>query len=149
MLVKGRPMMMKYKLQAKIDVNRNRNDKTPLRVRALLVKLIIQHQRVDSTFHFLPTMADSMSGAVSPKPARSQRTTMGEQAQIKHYIREMHDIENRNNNKTYMVFSVLTAIIALGMMKKNDGLFLWLRNNIICLDHQEGLSLYHHDLRCC
>jgi hypothetical protein len=42
--------------QAKIDVNRHRNDTKPLCLNALLIEILLQHQRVDpTTFHFLPT----------------------------------------------------------------------------------------------
>jgi hypothetical protein len=52
---------------------------------------------------------------------------------MKTYIKEMKDQEHQNNTKTYTISFFLKVAISmtLGSMKKDDGLFIWLRNNKI------------------
>jgi hypothetical protein len=120
----------KFKYQAKIDVNRDRNDKTPLRLKALLIELLIQHQNVDPTFHFLPTEDGSTASAIT-KANEIPNT----EEQMKHYVKEMRDSDNDKGNKTKfytVIFYVKVASsMTLGMMKQDNKLFLWLRDNNI------------------
>jgi len=128
-----------FTFQAKIDVNRKRDDKTPLRIKALLVALLIQHQRVDPTFHFLPNDDKSTAGAIT-KANEIPNT----ESKIKNYVKEMQEIDHRNNNKTYtVVFYVKVASsMTLGTMKKDNGLFMWLRNNNIWIRSYNFTTTY-------
>jgi hypothetical protein len=119
----------KFKFQAKIDVNRDRNDKTPLRLKALLIELLIQHQKVDPTFHFLPTEDGSTASAIT-----KANEIPNSEEQIKKYVKEMRDNDNGNKYSKYytVIFYVKVASsMTLGMMKKDNKLFLWLRDNNI------------------
>jgi hypothetical protein len=48
-------------------------------------------------------------------------------------MKEMHEINNRNNSKRYIVvfFVKVASTVTLGTMKKDHGLFMWLRNDYI------------------
>jgi hypothetical protein len=52
---------------------------------------------------------------------------------IKKYVKEMHEVDNRNNNKMYTVvlFVKIASTMTLGMMKKIQSLFMWLRDTDI------------------
>jgi hypothetical protein len=93
---------------------------------ALLVALLIQHQKVDESFNFLPTDGNSTAGAII-----KAIDIPNDEVNIKKYVKEMHEINNRNNSKRYTVvfFVKVASIMTLGMMKKNYGLFMWLRDN--------------------
>jgi hypothetical protein len=104
-----------FTFQAKIDANRRRTDNTPFHLKALLVALLVQHQKVGESFHFLPTDANSMAGAlvkVSDIP--------NDEVNIKKYVKEMHEIDNRNNSKRYTVvfFVKVASTKTPGTMKK-------------------------------
>lgn len=118
----------KFSYQAKIDVNRRSNDHSPLRIKALLAELLTQHQRVDPTFHFLPADPSSSYGPIT----KASDIPNGEE-QINRYVKEMHDVETRNNNKTYTVvfFLNIASSMTLGTMKHDSSLFQWLRDNHI------------------
>jgi hypothetical protein len=55
----------KFNYQAKIDVNRNHSNNTPLRLKALLTELLLKHQLVDPAFQFLPTEEGPHAGAIT------------------------------------------------------------------------------------
>jgi hypothetical protein len=117
-----------FTFQAKIDANRRRTDNTPFHLKALLVALLVQHQKVDESFHFLPTNANSTAGALV-----KASDIPNDEVNIKKYVKEMHKIDNRNNNKRYTVvfFVKVASTKTLGTMKKDHGLFMWLRDNDI------------------
>jgi hypothetical protein len=115
-----------FTFQAKIDANRRRTDNTPFHLKALLVALLVEHQKVDDTFHFLPTDGNSTAGAIV-----KASDIPNDEVNIKKYVKEMHNIDNRNNSKRYTVvfFVKVASTMTLGTMKKNHGLFMWLRDN--------------------
>jgi hypothetical protein len=98
----------------------------PFYLKALLVTLLVKHQKVDNTFHFLPTNDNSTTSAIT-----KANDIPNDEANIKTDVKEMKEIDNRNNNKRYMVlfFVKVASTMTLGMMKKDHGLFMWLRNN--------------------
>jgi hypothetical protein len=51
--------------QAKIDLLRNRSNNKLLRIKALLIELLLQHQCRDPTFHLLPTEDGLMTGVIT------------------------------------------------------------------------------------
>ena len=118
----------KFKFQAKIDVNRERSDNTPLRIKAILIKLLVEHQKVDPTFHLLPTEDGSTASAIT-----KATDIPNSEEKIKDYVKEMRDSDNRNNSKYYTVvfYIKIASSMTLGMMKKDTDLFMWLRNNNI------------------
>jgi DNA-binding FrmR family transcriptional regulator len=118
----------KFKFQAKIDVNRERNDNTPLRIKAILIKLLAEHQKVDPTFHLLPTEDGSTASAIT-----KVTEIPNSEEKIKDYVKEIRDSDNRNNSKYYTVvfYIKVASSMTLGMMKKDTDLFMWLRNNNI------------------
>ena len=118
----------KFKFQAKIDVNRERSDNTPLRIKAILIKLLVEHQKVDPTFHLLPTEDGSTASAIT-----KATEIPNSEEKIKDYVKEMRDSDNRNNSKYYTVvfYIKIASSMTLGMMKKDTDLFMWLRNNNI------------------
>jgi hypothetical protein len=109
--------------QAKIDVIRNRNDDQPLPIKALMIDILLQHQRVDPTFHFLPTEDGSNAGVLTTASDIPNNDT-----EMKKYIKEMRDVENRNNGKTYSVvfFVKIASTMTTGMMKRDSGFYKWL-----------------------
>jgi hypothetical protein len=120
--------MTTFTFQAKIDANCHRTDNTPFHLKALLVALLVEHQKVDNTFHFLPTNDNSTTSAIV-----KASNIPNDEANIKKYLKEMKEINNRNNNKWYTVvfFVKVASMMTLGMMKKDHGLFMWLRDNNI------------------
>jgi hypothetical protein len=127
------------KFQAKIEVTRNRSDNTPLRLKALLIELLLQHQHVDPTFHLLPHDDETTSGAIT----KANEIPNSEEAMMK-YVKAMTDNEHRNNPKTYSVsfFLQVASSMTLGMMKKDNGLFQWLRNNQIWVKSHNFTTSY-------
>jgi hypothetical protein len=115
-----------FAFHAKINANRRRTDNTPFYLKALLVALLVEHQKVDNTFHFLPTDDNSTAGAII-----KASNIPNDEANIKKYVKEMKEIDNRNNNKRYTVvfFVKVASMMTLGMMKKDHRLFMWLRDN--------------------
>jgi hypothetical protein len=68
-----------------------------------LIEILLQHQRVDPTFHFLPTEEGSTAGAITMAGDGPKS-----EANIMKYVKEMHDVDNRNNSKSYtVVFYIL------------------------------------------
>jgi hypothetical protein len=116
----------KFVFQAKIEANRNRNATHPFQIKSLLiVELLVQHQRVDHTFHFLPTADGSTKGAIT-KAQDIPNTEKG----MKEYVKEMHDIDSRNSSHYTVVFFMNAASsMTLGMMKKDKRLFDWLKHH--------------------
>jgi hypothetical protein len=114
-------------------------EKTPLRLKALLIELLTQHQKVDPTFHLLPTDDKSTAGAITKATEIPNNEEM-----IKQYVKEMHDVENRNNDKYYTVvfYIKVASSMTLGTMKKDNGLFLWLRNNNIWIRSYHFTTTY-------
>jgi hypothetical protein len=115
---------MKFVFQAKVEANRFRNEKFPFQLKSLLIELIVQHQRVDPTFHLLPTEDGSTAGAItkaSDLPNTEQR--------MKEYVKEMHEIDSRNSSHYTVVFFIKVASSkTLAMMKQDKCLFDWLRD---------------------
>ena len=113
----------KFVFQAKIEVNRNRNETIPFQLKSLLIELIVQHQRVDPTFHLLPTEEGSTAGAItkaSELPTEARR--------MKEYVKERHEIDRRNSsNYTVVFFLKVASSKTLGMMKHDKRLFDWLK----------------------
>jgi hypothetical protein len=121
--------LTKFTFQAKIDVNRNRSNKQPFRIKALLIEILLQHQRVDPTFHVLPTEEGSSTAGVI---TTASDVPNNEEAQLMKYVKKMHDVDNRNNSKSYtVVFYVkIASAMTLSMVMKNDNaLFKWLTTN--------------------
>ena len=114
----------KFVFQAKIEANRNRNETTPFQLKSLLIELIVQHQRVDPTFHLLPTEEGSTAGAItkaSELPNDSRR--------MKEYVKERQEIDRRNSSNYTVVFFIKVASSkTLGMMKQDKRLFDWLKD---------------------
>ena len=52
-------------MRAKIEAKHNRNETHPFQIKSLLIELLVQHQRVDPTFHLLPTEDGSTRGAIT------------------------------------------------------------------------------------
>jgi hypothetical protein len=117
----------KFTFQAKIDINRNRSETKPLLLNARLIEVLIQHQRVDPTFHFLPTEKGFNSGAImmaSDIPNTEEK--------IKHcVVKNMHDVDHHNNHKSYTVvfFIKVASSMTLGMMKHDHVLYEWLQKS--------------------
>jgi hypothetical protein len=63
---------------------------------------------------------------------------------MKTYIKEMKDQEHRNNTKTYTIsfFVKVASSMTLGLMKKDDSLFFWLRNNKIWIKAHNFATAY-------
>jgi hypothetical protein len=120
----------KFKFQAKINVNHERNDNTPLRIKAILIKLLVKHQKVDPTFHLLPTEDGSTASAIT----KATHIPNSEE-KIKDSVKEMRDSNNRNNSKYYSIifYTKIASSMTLGMMKKDTDFFMWLRNNNILI----------------
>jgi hypothetical protein len=88
--------MTKFVFQAKIDVNRPRTETRPLRLKALLIALLIHHQSVDPTFHFLPTEDRSTAGAIT----KASDIIPNTKEHMKAYVKEMKDIDSRNSSQS-------------------------------------------------
>jgi hypothetical protein len=114
--------------QAKIDVIRNRSDNQPLPIKALMIDILLQHQRVDPTFHFLPTEDGSNAGVLT-----TASDIPNNDSEMKKYIKEMRDVENRSNGKTYSVvfFVKIASTMTTGMMKRDNGFYKWLTTKSI------------------
>ena len=80
----------KFVFQAKVEVNRNRNDRNSFQLKSLLIAFLVQYQRVDPTLHLLPTEEGSTKGAIT-KACDLPNTEHG----MKDYIKEMHEIDSR------------------------------------------------------
>jgi hypothetical protein len=95
--------MTKFKFQAKIDVNRNRTEKMPIHLKALLIEFLTQHQNVDPsrTFHLLPTNDKYTTGVTKANEIPNN------EAMIKQYVKEMHDVENATTTSTTQLFFTL------------------------------------------
>ena len=114
----------KFVFQAKIEANRNRNETIPLQLKSLLIELIVQHQRVDPTFHLLPTEEGSTAGAIT-KAAELPN----DERRMKEYVKERHEIDHRNSSNYTVVFFIKVASSkTLGMMKHDKRLFDWLKD---------------------
>jgi hypothetical protein len=109
--------------QAKIDVIRNRSDTQPLPIKALMIDILLPHQCVDPTFHFLPTEDGSTARVLT-----TASDIPNNDVEMKKYIKEMRDVENRNNGKTYSVvfFVKIESTMTTGMMKRDNGFYKWL-----------------------
>jgi hypothetical protein len=131
--------MMEMKFLAKIEHTRNRSDTSPLRIKAFLIQLLLKHQNVDPTFQLLPHDTASTAGVIT-KASEIPNT----ETDMKTYIKEMKDQEHRNNTKTYTIsfFVKVASSMTLGSMKKDDGLFIWLRNNKIWIKAHNFATTY-------
>jgi hypothetical protein len=111
----------KIQFLAKIEHTRNRSDTTHLHIKAFLIQLLLKHQNVEPTFQFLPHDAALMAGVIT-KASKILNT----KDDMKTYIKEMKDHEDRNNTKTYTIsfFLKFASSVTLGSMKKDDGLFI-------------------------
>jgi len=94
----------KFVFQAKIEANCNRNETFPFQLKSLLIALLVQHQRVDHTFYLLPTEDGSTRGAIT-KAYDIPNT----EKDMKAYVKEMHDINNRNSSHHTVVFFLKVA----------------------------------------
>jgi hypothetical protein len=80
----------------------------------------LQHKGVDPTFHLLPTEEGSTAGAIT-----KASDIPNNEVNIKKYVKNVHDVDNPNNSKTYtVVFYVkIASATTLGTMKNDNGLF--------------------------
>jgi hypothetical protein len=115
-----------FVFQAKVEVNRNKNESHRFQLKSLLIALLVQYQRVDPTFHLLPTEEGSTKGAI----AKAQDIPNTEKG-MKAYVKEMHEIDRQYSSSYYTIvfFLKVASSKTLGMMKKDKRLFDWLKEH--------------------
>jgi hypothetical protein len=114
----------KFVFQAKIEAIRYRHETSPFNLKPSLIELLVKHQRLDPTFHLLPTEEGSTAGAIT-KAADLPNT----ERRMKEYVKEKHEIDSRNSPQYTVIFFIKVASsMTLGMMKQDKRLFDWLRD---------------------
>ena len=111
----------------KVTLNRSSTNHSPIPLKAILIATLVEFQKVDPTFTFLPTEKDSTASAIT-----KASELPNDEEKLKKYVTDPENSPGNHNTIQPVDFYIRTSgEMSVTAMKKDNTLFRWLQSKQI------------------